>query len=1086
MDIRLDELVYAYPDQYDPDIQTKITAKWEFYELAPELNVKPTRGNLYLHQELVKRFMLVYDRLLLYHRAGTGKTGAAFGAAEQFKVALGATVDYIRDYILPRRTYIKRVIVLTRGATLINELKSQLVCRVNPENYITHTVLTAPDPITQIKRLNNIIRQFYDIYTYGGFANLIRNYNDEQLKSFYSNHLFIVDEVQNLNLTDVVEAEIVEQRALRDKEATYRSLHRLFHVADRIKVMLLSATPIIDKATEIVSVMNLLLPLDRQMDPRLLDNPSLSTLEPYFRGLVSYVREINPNVTIVFEGKPLSEFGYVGYQSVVWPSVMSEHQASWYPLETATTFRMNERQAANFVYPNGSYGDGEDAFRRYIRYVQPDIYEPNDELRPFLNDTYLGLLSAKFLNIIRLCRDKPGLCFVSSNFKYAGAILLSVCFRAFGFEQYLSEEAPLVAKTERDYRLTICRGTNENLVVKPDYPQRLRFALFTPETPISRQRSILQLFNSYENRHGQYIKVLIGSPILGTGVNLLNVLNVHIVDPSWDESVTYQAFSRALRGTTSHISLVNESTSPVVVHIYRHASVSPQRDIVDLHMYAVSENKDRINSQVLRIMKQCAIDGYVHRQRNIRPNDVEGTPECDYQSCVYELSRPFPTAFDFSSYDVLYSHDLIKDIIDGIRWVMAEQTRLSLDDLIRLVGRRLNRLYERKYYLRALEFIISQKLPLINRYGLTSYLYEDNNVYYLLNDYPITGYKPTIADTYYNHNFFTVERTSLSDYVAKVVHNRLGLDQLRDKVNHGQLTKDALEDVLHDYTPYTKATLVEEAIVHKYVKSTSVDQSSPTSTSVDNGNVDLFTDYVVSIYWFYIYAFYEPKKEIENYRLRGLKSPTRITRLRKSELEQTFYHPDMSNPVVYVHTIYNQTEERVGYAVAARTTKAEGRIRLYKDGIWRDANEYETYVYNRLIQIEINNRILPYETNDIYGIYFQTKDRRFRIRDKTTEKEATRDIRRINRGRECTTWRKAELVLLMRKVGVPEPSTPLASKDVMIRFVLSQGISPQTLTNATDEDLRYYYRWLDVNRSREAMCKALMDHMAATGRLLVI
>jgi hypothetical protein len=437
---------------------------------------------------------------------------------------------------------------------------------------------------------------------------------------------------------------------------------------------------------------------------------------------------------------------------------------------------------------------------------------------------------------------------------------------------------------------------------------------------------------------------------------------------------------------------------------------------------------------------------------------------------------------------------------------MAEQTRLSLDDLIRLVGRRLNRLYERKYYLRALEFIISQKLPLTNRYGLTSYLYEDNNVYYLLNDYPITGYKPTIADTYYNHNFFTVERISLSDYVAKVVHDHLDLDRLREKVNRGQLTKDALEDVLHDYTPYTKATLVEEAIVRKYVKSTSVDQSAPTSTDVDqsaptstdvdqspptstsvnDNNVDLFTDYVVSIYWFYIYAFYEPKKEIENYRLRGLKSPTRITRLRKSELEQTFYHPDTSNPVVYVHTIYNQTEERVGYAVAARTTKAEGRIRLYKDGIWRDANEYETYVYNRLIQIEINNRILPYEANDIYGIYFQTKDRRFRIRDKTTEKEATRDIRRINRGRECTTWRKAELVLLMRKVGVPEPSTPLASKDVMVRFVLSQGISPQTLTNATDEDLRYYYRWLDVNHSREAMCKALMDHMAATGRLLVI
>ena len=84
-----------------------------------------------------------------------------------------------------------------------------------------------------------------------------------------------------------------------------------------------------------------------------------------------------------------------------------------------------------------------------------------------------------------------------------------------------------------------------------------RYALLTGDTPDTVTRTILDTFNSYENRYGEYIKVLIGSRVSRVGINLANVLNVFIVNPSWNQSNTYQAISRAIRAT-SHVSLIEE------------------------------------------------------------------------------------------------------------------------------------------------------------------------------------------------------------------------------------------------------------------------------------------------------------------------------------------------------------------------------------------------------------------------------------------------------------------------------------------------------------------------------------------------
>lgn len=83
-DIQLVDLLESYPSQMTPHIQTLITAKQEFSELASELGEKlpKGRGKLYKHQLMTLRYLRAYDDLLVISEPGTGKTCEVLGFAE--------------------------------------------------------------------------------------------------------------------------------------------------------------------------------------------------------------------------------------------------------------------------------------------------------------------------------------------------------------------------------------------------------------------------------------------------------------------------------------------------------------------------------------------------------------------------------------------------------------------------------------------------------------------------------------------------------------------------------------------------------------------------------------------------------------------------------------------------------------------------------------------------------------------------------------------------------------------------------------------------------------------------------------------
>ena len=73
------------------------------------------------------------------------------------------------------------------------------------------------------------------------------------------------------------------------------------------KVILSSATPMINSPNELPGRLNLILPEDNQMPEMDFKTVSLQTVEPYFRGLISYVRSLETGAVPVYQGEVIKK-----------------------------------------------------------------------------------------------------------------------------------------------------------------------------------------------------------------------------------------------------------------------------------------------------------------------------------------------------------------------------------------------------------------------------------------------------------------------------------------------------------------------------------------------------------------------------------------------------------------------------------------------------------------------------------------------------------------------------------------------------------------------------------------------------------
>lgn len=1215
----LEDLLPMYPDQNIPNIQTYITSKFEFKEKGALLKEPlPKRGEFLKHQEFVHRYLHHYRKLLILHRPGTGKTGAIGGLTEKIKhnLKINETLDFIDTFFSEHRSSIKRAFILVSNPLLQTEFKTQLVYRYSaPGDYDIDNLGTKNEISSKNRIIGKILKGFYKITTYTKFAKLVMtsgfdpevplsetpNHVIAKLNELFSDSIIAADEAHNFRI-EAPEGENpikIKKGAQRSKAINYKCIDVVFHLVSRCTKVIMTATPMINYASEIIDLMNLLLPLNNQIpnskEDRLnFTKMTVNDLEPYFRGKISYVREsgtfvdkkyigvnimdpynpkevykynigdkIYPSGQLIFPlsmlvnlvddnnqpAKILDKDGYttnerlkcqgdvylgnvdssyINIMEVQVPEDVLEDEIAAEELkediddseidEIVTKARVDIgsnffkrigkfRQISDGVFPDGSYGSV--GFNKYI--IEDKItkeYHGTPELLANISQMdYLQALNVKAAFIIENIKDEmnsPGIHGPIYSYmhlkKGSGAIYLGICLEAHGFEKYTGKESVLKRKVGPITFNPSCTPTAEDQYcsqeqlnkvkeeqeLKDTFSKKLRYAILTSGINETDRNNILALYSSPANINGEYLKFLIITPIGREGINLASSMRFYLIDPSWNPSSEFQAESRGLRETSHNEKfkqLEGTGIDKLEIPIYNLAAyVKDERNntvfSVERDLYTLSEKKDIEIKMKERDCKILSVDQNIHKKRNQKITDIgkEFTGDCDYDICFYDMHDPLPPDdyIDYSTYDIIYSDDVIDKIIHNVKNIFRTDYSLSVNDILdRLVE------FRPKLILRALIKIIKDRVKLTNRLGYTCYLLEDQGMLFTQKEYPVTtvnNYQKHYNLNYYSKHLILSDDKRLEDYISddQLITQSTIIKNMGDTSSN-----EVIESILQQLSLINIVKLFEDAVINKFI----------------TGNTKPIDDYLINKYSKSFSKINEPVKDILNSSLILSTTPAKKPG-RKAKTDISF--PSMKNPdvspyrikhpvsnlegiPVYVHLLYGDLQNVTGTARTANYNKAEGVIRILRtsDNIWRDTNEAESPVYKQMF---INQRV---ENNAVFnqqGIHGKIlADGKFRIVNITPGERHT-DRRKNKNGQVCSTMTKAVLMDIMYKLGMPlteDIGLYVPSSNVgEMKGLLSKTFDVETL-NA--QQLVYYYKITKSGINNYILCDKIRYLMEARG-----
>ena len=1234
--MKLEDLLPDYPAVDDPRLQAELAARPEFAELqGSSREPVPPRGEYYTHQRAVLRYLRIYDRLFLVHRMGAGKTCAmgsvgsffknkhvhqtrtlAPGAAENLPLAsfgptllpppgalisdtddtqkVGVMVDALVEFMSDWDNEIKHCFILVKGPTLRAEFERQLACECAAPNEYAPTPAQAAQAAASASpedaRRNQVrakIRKFFTVDTYGRFVSQYLTRSDQgqavlispaEMRRRFNNCLFIVDEVHSLY--NEARDGASKKKEMSSFKFAYNGLHTLFHTAEHIKVILASGTPMINDANEIKSEMNLILPLDRQMAPGLdVNQATLAEMEPYFRGLTSFVRELDTGADLELQGQhfkmiidgkeresvdtvyitTMSAFQTKAYENVSRKAKKTDEEEdeeeapedaplgldmsaldemdldtliSQISRGTAPSvgskqkavdlgrgqFHSRELNAAAFVFPDGSIegkvrksADGTGLARsglgRYVYSPGRNKYVATPEFFQAINTLpKLKRLSSVVGAIVEDCKTHPGKKFVyTPKVQGGGAIVMEMAFEANGWTRFDTSEsvisgAHLVPK-DSDGSSSCRRGGSvgsRRILIAP----ARRCALFTGDLTEKEAAAILELWSAPENVHGEYLEVLIGSPIARDGINLPETLRVHLFS-GWNASGTAQALGRVDRSNAYVLLLPeaqaraaaegkNPSEARVEVKVFKHAAVPDNSDVesIDLKLYAASERKDREIKRVERFIMQSSFDCHLHRRRNIRSTDKEGSAACAYGSCSYECAAPLTqpekeampagailgtsTTPTLSAMLLTSSSRKLDLLGEQLLAALVDLPEARLDKLAHQFGTSM------EWVALAADRLMRSRRVVLDRWGFPcTVLAPPGGMITLHRSFSLPA-KADPWDGYYTSHLALVD--------AHLT--------LETAVQSGPINVESVDD-LAKLSVLQQMQVLEAALIRAF----------------SGGEIDPVLAWFERSLW----AIREPTADLARAEQdlarrgtgRGRKSKIGAALRLKSEVSEAppgsvlsgmaAVHAvveqcaacSVDHPWVFVHTLDSKSNERTSYAVAAQLNNIEGRLRIWDQG-WRDATLTETPVYKTLIQRARDEVYQSY--GDLYGSILD--DGKFRIHDRGravgSKAAGPRNKREEARGKVCETWSVPQLILVAARAGVQAPD-PAPKK---ISAAQTRQLADWSGENDLSGDTaRLAWAWWNFVKSNDGLrvkevitllCEELEDRFRATGKLDVV
>lgn len=455
-------------------------------------------------------------------------------------------------------------IIVVLPASLKGNYYNELMTPCGLEHYVSideYNKLKQLDPESNeyqeiLYNSYNKINKKYTIYSYNVFFEKIDEISLE-------NTLLIIDEVHNV---------------ISEKGTYYSKLYKKIQNVSGLYMITMTATPIYDKPVELALLLNLLNDknkidietFDKKYISYTKDGPILinsEELSKYMTKLVSYYRG-PPDITYPKLFTNIVECIMSENQKIIYSKVLKGIEYNDI-MNVSNNFLLGIRMASNIVYPNKKFKE--------------DGFESLKDKNCSINE--MKKLSCKFVKLLKLIEGSSGTLFIYTNFKKYGGIYPLIKFLNYhGF---------------KDYETT---GDGNK-----------RYAIWSGDQKSQYKETIKAIFNKKENVDGSKIKLIIGSSALREGVSFLRLDRVIILEPYWNMSRLAQIIGRGYR----YCAYKDLPEYKRRLNVYILVAVHPAiKQTVDQRIYELANEKEKINTQFLMLLKNNAIDCKLFKKVN--------------------------------------------------------------------------------------------------------------------------------------------------------------------------------------------------------------------------------------------------------------------------------------------------------------------------------------------------------------------------------------------------------------------------------------------------------------------------------------
>lgn len=607
-----------------------------------------------------------YNSILIYHGTGTGKTCSAVGIAENF-----------RDiYQIPEN----RIIILSP-----DKIKQGWYNNIyNPKKLNDQCTSDTYKNLINVegnieKNRNKIVKKYYEFFGYIEFANRIRDIYDDKCTIEYENNIIklpiskiksvdknikinigvsvkwkenkiektgivknikkISDKFKNIcnkkysnRVLIIDEAHNIRGDDKQNSDDTIKYIKLLVENTKNLKLILLTATPMYNKANEIIELLTLLYANDKRdyskikevfKNDILIDGEELSR---YSRGYISFIKgeskdkfpeRIYPNENIIRIGDlPIYKCEMESIQSKIYQKIY----------DSLKIIEINEKdlakntmllQCSNIIYPNKSdkiekyYGEyGLNNICKYNN--SKKIYECNKDINQIFDIKNIGKYSCKIKKLLDNIENSEGIVYIYSQYISGGIMPILLALEHYGYKNYDKKLFNIESKNNLGNYMTITSDKN----ITGNY------------------KDLLKICTSYENRNGEKIKLIIGNKVSSEGIDLKNIRSIHVIDPWYNLKRLEQIIGRGIR-YCSHKDLLSDQNN---TKIYLYSAINNIETSIDLNFYKLAEKKNREIVKVEKILQENSIDHDLFKDIN-DPKSIKKDERCKYTFKKSNLSQ---------------------------------------------------------------------------------------------------------------------------------------------------------------------------------------------------------------------------------------------------------------------------------------------------------------------------------------------------------------------------------------------------------------------------------------------------------------